>query len=148
LPWLAPVGRLDKASEGLLLFTNDTEWADRVTAPEHGLDKVYHVQVGTLVNAALLEKFEHGTRTAQGDFLRAKRIRLLRQGSRNCWLEVVLDEGKNRHIRRLLEAFHCPVLRLIRVAIGSLELGSLAKGLFRHLTETEIRALTSKSVWP
>src|SRR5262249_11455840 len=83
LPWLSPVGRLDKASEGLLLFTNDTEWADRVAAPEHGLDKVYHVQVGTLVDTALLEKLERGITTAEGDLLRAKRIRLLRQGSRN-----------------------------------------------------------------
>jgi 23S rRNA pseudouridine2605 synthase len=100
LPFVGPVGRLDKASEGLLLFTNDTRWAAR-----------------------------------------------LRRGERHAWLEVVLDEGRNRHIRRLLGALDVEVLRLVRVAIGPLALGTLGKGAWRHLTSAEVAALAEASGW-
>lgn len=140
LPWLAPVGRLDKASEGLLLFTNDSEWAARITAPETHLDKTYHVQIGVLADATLLRTFEKGV-TLDGERLRLKRVGLVRQGQRNTWLEIVLDEGKNRHIRRLLGTLGVEVLRLVRVAIGPLVLGDLAKGSSRPLTSGEKRAL-------
>lgn len=140
LPALAPVGRLDKASEGLLLFTNDTAWANRLTTPAIGLEKVYHVQVDRVADQNLIDRTQHGL-NVDGDFLAAKRVTLLRHGSRNSWLEVVLTEGKNRHIRRLLGAFDVAVLRLVRVAIGTLQLGDLAKGSFRHLTEREVRTL-------
>jgi len=142
LPWLSPVGRLDKASEGLLLFTNDTRWAAGILSPETHLDKIYHLQVDCLVDKELLQQMMEGIKTEEGDLLRAKRVTLLRQGSRNSWLEVVLDEGKNRHIRRLLSSLGVNVLRLIRVAIGSLKLGNLGKGAFRHLTEEEKDSLT------
>ena len=98
LPHLSPVGRLDKASEGLLLFTNDNTWADIVTNPETHLDK-------------------------------------------NTWLEFILDEGRNRHIRRLLGAFEIDVLRLVRVAVGTLKLGDLTKGKWRHLSKGEVAKL-------
>ena len=141
LPWLAPVGRLDKASEGLLLLTNDTKWASRILAPETHLDKTYHVQVDCLADSSLVQRMVDGVCTDRGDFLAAKGVRVLRQGRRNSWLEVVLDEGKNRHIRRLLEALGVKVLRLVRVAIGPLRLGKLAKGKYRHLTEEEMAVL-------
>jgi 23S rRNA pseudouridine2605 synthase len=137
LPWVAPVGRLDKASEGLLLLTNDSEWAARVTAPETHLDKTYHVQIGTIADKGLLEKLAAGIRTQEGETLKVKRASLLRQGERNSWVEIILDEGKNRHIRRMLEAVGIEVLRLIRVAIGPLALGELAKGGVRALTGEE-----------
>jgi 23S rRNA pseudouridine2605 synthase len=137
LAWVAPVGRLDKASEGLLLFTNDSEWAARVLAPETRLDKTYHVQIGTVADAALPDKLQKGFRTNDGDFLRVKRATILRQGERNSWLEIVLDEGKNRHIRRMLEHLGIEVLRLVRVAIGPLALGDLPKGAHRPLTQAE-----------
>jgi 23S rRNA pseudouridine2605 synthase len=137
LPWIAPVGRLDKASEGLLLFTNDSEWAAKVLAPETHLDKSYHVQIGTAADAALLEKLRGGVRTTEGEFLRVKRVGILRQAEKNCWLEIVLDEGKNRQIRRMLENLEIEVLRLVRVAIGPLALGDLAKGVHRELTPEE-----------
>jgi 23S rRNA pseudouridine2605 synthase len=137
LPWVAPLGRLDKASEGLLLLTNDSEWAARVTAPETHLDKTYHVQIGKISDAALLETLKNGVRTKEGETLRVKGASLLRQGERNSWLEIILDEGKNRHIRRMLEGLGIEVLRLIRVAIGPLVLGSLAKGAVRQLTAEE-----------
>jgi len=140
LPWLAPVGRLDKASEGLLLLTNDSEWAARITAPESHLDKTYHVQIGALADAALLRAIQKGV-TVDGERLRVKRGGVLRQGQRNTWLEIVLDEGKNRHIRRLLASLGVEVLRLVRVAIGPLALGDLAKGSCRPLSAVEKRAL-------
>jgi 23S rRNA pseudouridine2605 synthase len=136
LPWLAPVGRLDKASEGLLLFTNDPEWAARVTDPAQGPDKTYHVQIDRVPDASLLDALRTGVEV-DGEHLSARHARLLRSGERNAWLEIVLDEGRNRQIRRLLEAFDVRVLRLVRVAIGAIELGTLAKGAWRLLDAHE-----------
>ena len=141
LPALSPVGRLDKASEGLLLFTNDTAWAHHLTDPATHLDKTYHVQVATLIDAPLLTRLRQGSGTG-ADRLTAKKITVLRQGGKNTWLEIILDEGKNRHIRRLLEAFEIETLRLVRVAIGSLKLGDLPKGHWRELTKQEISSLS------
>jgi 23S rRNA pseudouridine2605 synthase len=140
LPRLMPVGRLDRASEGLLLLTNDNAWAARITAPETHLDKVYHVQVDCVADDSLARRMTAGV-TVDGEFLAAKRVSVLRHGERNSWLEVVLDEGKNRHIRRLLAALEVNVLRLLRIAIGPLQLGDLAKGAIRRLTPEEVRAL-------
>ena len=141
LPWVAPVGRLDKASEGLLLLTNDSEWAARVTAPETHLEKTYHVQVEGLIDESLPKTLVEGVRAENGEFLRAQDAGILRQGERNTWLVVVLDEGKNRQIRRMLGQAGVEVLRLVRVSIGSLSLGDLAKGRYRTLTQTERRGL-------
>ena len=140
LPWLAPVGRLDKASEGLLLFSNDPAWAARVTDPATGPEKTYHVQVNRLPDDSLIAALEHGVEV-DGEHLAAKRVQCLRAGERNSWLEIVLEEGRNRQIRRLLTAFDTSVLRLIRVAIGSLPLGSLPQGHWRKLTEQEVTSL-------
>lgn len=137
LPWVAPVGRLDKASEGLLLLTNDSEWGARIAAPETHLEKTYHVQIGTVADEKLTRAIESGVRSEDGDFLRARRAQLLRAGEKHCWLEIVLDEGKNRHIRRMLAALGVEVFRLVRVAIGPLHLGTLAKGACRPLTSKE-----------
>jgi 23S rRNA pseudouridine2605 synthase len=141
IPWIAPVGRLDKASEGLLLFTNDSEWSARILAPETHLEKTYHVQVATVADARLLESMRTGVKTRDGDFLEAKSVSILRGGKRNTWLEVVLDEGKNRHIRRMLAEFGVEVLRLIRISIGPLALGNLPKGTCRSLTPEEKQTL-------
>lgn len=140
LPFVAPVGRLDKASEGLLLLTNDTAWAARLTDPASGINKVYHLQVDCVADLELARRMVAGV-TVNGDLLAAKRASLLRHGTRTSWLEVVLDEGKNRHLRRLLAALGVGVLRLVRVAIGPLALGPLPKGEFRHLTAEEVRGM-------
>ena len=141
LPWVAPVGRLDKASEGLLLLTNDSEWGGRVVAPETHLNKTYHVQIGVVADEKLTQAMIEGVRSEEGEILRAVGARTLRSGEKNCWLEIVLDEGKNRQIRRMLDAFDVEVLRLVRVAIGPLELGKLAKGMYRPLAADEKLAL-------
>jgi 23S rRNA pseudouridine2605 synthase len=86
LPWVAPVGRLDKASEGLLLLTNDSEWGARVTAPETHLDKTYHVQIGKIPDEGLLGALKNGVRTKDGDTLRVKGASLLRRGEKNSWI--------------------------------------------------------------
>jgi 23S rRNA pseudouridine2605 synthase len=140
LPWLAPVGRLDKASEGLLLFSNDPTWAARITDPITGPEKTYHVQVNRLPDAALLANLERGA-VVDGEQLAANAARCIRAGAHNAWLEIVLDEGRNRQIRRLLASFDVSVLRLVRIAIGSLSLGELPKGGWRELTNLEIESL-------
>ena len=140
LPWVAPVGRLDKASEGLLLFTNDPAWAARITDPATGPAKRYHVQVDRRPADDVLEALVDGI-VEDGERLQARSVALLRSGDRTAWLEFVLDEGRNRQIRRLLAAFDFEVLRLVRVAIGALELGDLAKGAWRPLTPEEVAAL-------
>ena len=141
LPWLAPVGRLDKASEGLLLLTNDSEWAARITAPESHLDKTYHVQIRANADNPLLEDLRSGFETSEGDFLRVKDARPLRKGEHNSWMEIILDEGKNRQIRRMFEHLNIEVIRLVRVAIGPLALGNLQKGQTRELTREEKQKL-------
>jgi 23S rRNA pseudouridine2605 synthase len=141
LPWIAPVGRLDQASEGLLLFTNDSEWAARITAPASHLDKTYHVQIDRVADEKLLEILHKGVKVESGEQLKARSAKLLRSGEKNSWLEIVLDEGKNRQIRRMLEACGIEVLRLIRVAIGPLQLGDLSKGAHRALRPEEKHTL-------
>ena len=141
LPWLAPAGRLDKASEGLLLFSNDPAWNAAVTDPDRGPRKLYHVQISRVPDAALLEDLIKGV-VVDDEFLRVTVARVLREGGKNAWLEIELDEGRNRQIRRLLSAFEVRVLRLIRVSIGALQLGDLPKGGWRRLTAAEIRSLS------
>jgi 23S rRNA pseudouridine2605 synthase len=143
--FLSPVGRLDKASEGLLLFTNDTAWAVQITDPATHLEKTYHVQVKGVADDVLGSRMQEGILTEEG-LLKAKKVQVLRKGEKNSWLEVVLDEGRNRQIRRLLEGLGFEVLRLIRVSIGSLELGNLAKGQVRRLSSAEVNALAPASV--
>ena len=141
MKWIAPVGRLDKASEGLLLLTNDSQWAARITNPASHLDKTYHVQINLVADLPLLEALDRGVEFPQGQLLKAKSVKLLRAGEKHSWLEIVLDEGKNRHVRRMLDALGVEVLRLIRVSIGPLQLGELPKGVHRPLRGDEKAAL-------
>ena len=139
LPWLAPIGRLDKASEGMLLFSNDPAWAARITDPA-GPDKRYHVQIDRLPPPTLCGQLREGARV-DGERLSAKTASVLRSGEKHAWLDISLDEGRNRQIRRLLAAFEIAVLRLVRVAVGSVALGDLPKGEWRALTADEMDAL-------
>lgn len=142
LPWLAPVGRLDKASEGLLLFSNDPVWAAAVLDPQRGPDKTYHVRLDAPFDPGWIAALEAGVQVEAGQApWRCKQVRLLREAESSCWVEVLLDEGRNRQIRRLFAALGVEVLRLVRVAIGPLVLGELAKGAWRQLEAAECAAL-------
>ncbi|MBC7362992.1 MAG: rRNA pseudouridine synthase [Candidatus Aminicenantes bacterium] len=141
LPRIFPVGRLDLASEGLLLFTNDNLWADLLTRPEAAVPRTYHVQIRPVPGEKELNIMRQGMQVTPELFLRVEEVRFLRSGRKTCWLEIVLTEGKNRHVRRLLEALGYEVLRLIRIAFGPLQLGQLPKGAYRKLTPEEVTAL-------
>jgi 23S rRNA pseudouridine2605 synthase len=141
MPWVAPVGRLDKASEGLLLLTNDSEWGARIASPQSHVSKTYHVHIAAVADSELLRRMTIGLRDESGDLLRARKASVVRSGAKNSWLETVLDEGKNRQIRRLMDGMGIKVLRLIRIAVGPLQLGSLPKGKVRELTAEEVDAL-------
>ncbi len=137
---LSPVGRLDKASEGLLLFTNDTVFAQALLDPETHLPKTYHVQIDRQADEAFLAALRAGV-THAGERLTAVSVTALRAGEKTAWLEIVLDEGRNRQIRRMLETLGAECLRLVRVAIGTLPLGDLEKGAVRALTDAEVAML-------
>ena len=136
-----PVGRLDMDSEGLLLFTNDGEFANRLMHPRHQIDKVYHVTVDGCSDDAL-------KRLEQPIELDGYRIQkpgvsvLTPPDSRGCAvLEVVIHEGRNRQVRRMCAAAGMEVRRLVRIAEGSFRLGNLPRGKWRYLTESEITGL-------
>jgi 23S rRNA pseudouridine2605 synthase len=134
------VGRLDKSSEGLILVTNDGELANRLTHPRYEIEKTYQVQTVGVPSPEQLEQLERGVYLAEGR-AKAKSVRLLKRNRVGAILEIVLDEGKNREIRRLLARIGHKVTRLQRVAIGPLELGGLPVGQYRDLTREEIDAL-------
>lgn len=140
LPKLSAVGRLDMESEGLLLFTNDSRWANHITAPEGHVDKTYHVLIDVVPDMKLLRRLLKGVED-RGELLKAKRAEPLELTDATAWLEIVLDEGKNRHIRRMMSGCGVNVLRLIRVSIGPLKLGKLKAGETRELSEVEVGAL-------
>jgi 23S rRNA pseudouridine2605 synthase len=137
LPHLAPVGRLDMASEGLLLMSNDTRWAQCILDPAAGVEKTYHVQIDRIPDADLMARLGRGA-IDDGEVLTIRSATLLRHGERNAWIEMVIDEGRNRQIRRIVEAAGAEVLRLVRVRIGRLDLGDLTKGTVRELRAEEV----------
>ncbi|MGV7121323.1 pseudouridine synthase [Sphingopyxis sp. 550A] len=136
LPFLAPVGRLDKASEGLLFLTNDTQWAERLMNPASGVTKTYHVKIDRAADERLVSALSEPVED-DGERLSAASVRLLRTSGRSSWIEIVLTEGRNRQVRRMVAARGANVLRLVRVAIGGVSLGDLAKGQTRPLSPNE-----------
>ncbi|MCZ7854900.1 MULTISPECIES: pseudouridine synthase [Agrobacterium] len=144
MPFVSPVGRLDKASEGLLLFTNDTVLAQRLLDPVTNVPKIYHVQVGGEIGTPELEQMIFGI-PSDGELLRATSVDLLRRGSKHAWIEVELREGRYRQIRRMLEGVGLDCLRLVRIAVDTLRLGDLQKGDSRSLTTSEIASLRKRA---
>jgi 23S rRNA pseudouridine2605 synthase len=137
---LFTVGRLDQSSEGLILVTNDGELANRLTHPRYGVEKTYHALVAgdfTPGEAAVLTS---GVRLAEG-WAKAERVKIRSQRGKSTLLEIVLAEGRNREIRRLLARVGHKVLRLKRVGIASIRLADLAPGEFRRLRADELAAL-------
>ena len=138
MPHIAPVGRLDAASEGLLLFTNDTKWADDILTDASHL-KIYRVQVKGKPSAAELSQMEKGFNVPprvfgeSEEFMHAERAILHSEGERNCWLEITLSEGKNREIRRMLAHLGYEVIRLMRIQFAKYTLGDLKPGEIRAI---------------
>jgi pseudouridine synthase len=144
--WLSPVGRLDKDTSGLLLVTNDTELADFVTNPQSNVHKTYLVKVSGLMDDQTLARLAGGVRMKRGDEAHPLSVRRLEDRGKYTWLEVVLTEGKNREVRRMIEAVGFKVLKLVRIAIGSLTLAGLEVGKWRTLSSVEIARLRQGSV--
>jgi 23S rRNA pseudouridine2605 synthase len=140
LPWLHPAGRLDADSEGLLILTNESALSARLTAPEAHVPKTYHVSVREKPTEATLTRLREGVLLSDGK-TRPARVRVLEEKRGETILEVILTEGRNRQIRRMLSACGHKVRRLVRVAIGGLELGTLRAGESRRLTAKEVQAL-------
>ena len=138
--WLAPVGRLDLDTSGLLLMTNDTGFADRIADPEKKVPKVYMVKAATLLSDDQLEQLRQGVPLSDGP-TRPAQVRRLRDSARHTHLELTIAEGRNRQVRRMLEAVGSKVLKLVRTAVGPLRLGELPVGKWRDLTVEEVRLL-------
>ncbi len=138
---LFAVGRLDKSSEGLILVTNDGEWAQRLTHPRYGVAKTYDVMVAGQIQPTAARDLERGIRLAEG-LAKAERVVIRRRTAKSSRLTIVLREGRNREIRRLLARIGHKVLRLRRVGVGPLRLGALPPGQSRRLTEAEVKSLT------
>jgi 23S rRNA pseudouridine2605 synthase len=134
------VGRLDMSSEGLILVTNDGELANKLAHPRHGVEKIYQVQVAGHVEPETLAKLKRGVHLAEG-VAHAKHVRVKSRQKNSTILEMVLDEGRNREIRRLLARMKHKVQRLKRIAVGPVRLGDLPRGAVRPLTRQEVAAL-------
>jgi pseudouridine synthase len=139
--WVFPVGRLDLDTSGLLLVTNDTGFADFITSPESGITKTYLVKASGLINDAVISQLNAGVQLKRGDWAQPERVRRLEDRGKYTWLEVTLTEGKNREVRRMLEAVGFAVLKLVRTHIGPLTLEGLEVGKWRELSAAEIAML-------
>jgi 23S rRNA pseudouridine2605 synthase len=134
------VGRLDEDSEGLILLTNDGELAQRLTHPRYGIEKTYLVQVAGAPTTEEVERLQKGIWTSDG-LCRAKRAKRLGKQGHSTWLQIVLAEGKNREIRRMLARLGHKVLSVRRIAIGSIHLSRLKRGKARRVSFDELKLL-------
>ena len=139
--WVAPVGRLDKDTSGLLLLTNDTEFADFITNPKSGIPKTYLVKLNALMCDEVIATLNSGVEMKRGDRAAPLSVRRREDRGKYTWLDVVLTEGKNREVRRMLEAVGFKVLKLVRTRIGPLTLDGLQVGQWRDLTPAEVARL-------
>ena len=144
--WVFPVGRLDRETSGLLLLTNDTQWGNRIVAPGSKIPKVYHVKLNRPIASDAINRLMGGMILEDEVRTRPAGVKLLRGTEKGCWIEMILQEGRNRQIRRMCEALGYRVERLVRVQIGTLPLGDLPSGATRPLTPAEVRRLAPPSV--
>lgn len=138
--WVSPVGRLDKDTSGLLLLTNDTSFADYVTSPGSRVPKTYLVKLSGLMPDETVARLAAGIQMKRGDFARPESVRRVEDRGKYTWLEVVLTEGKNREVRRMVEAVGFKVLKLVRTRVGPLRLEGLEVGKWRELAPGEVKA--------
>jgi pseudouridine synthase len=146
--WVSPVGRLDKDTSGLLLLTNDTEFADHVTNPHSNVLKTYLVKASGILSEETLSRLNAGVEMTRGDWASPISVRRVEDRGKYSWLEVVLAEGKNREVRRMIEAMGFKVLKLVRTGLGPLTLAGLEVGKWRELTRSEVAALRKTSSKP
>ncbi|MBS1874431.1 MAG: rRNA pseudouridine synthase [Acidobacteria bacterium] len=141
--WVVPVGRLDQDTSGLLLMTNDTQFAERIMNPEFHVPKTYLVKCSTVVGDDALDRLRNGVELSDGP-TRPAEVRRVRDSGKYTHLEITITEGRNRQVRRMIEAVDSKVLKLVRTAIGQIEIGGLQIGAYRDLTPAELRALGGK----
>ncbi len=144
-PRVFPVGRLDWETEGLLILTNDGELTQRLTHPSHGVEKEYLVEVDGLPSRGVLRRLREGVELDDGPSAPAQ-VRLVQERADHAAIEIVIHEGRNRQVRRMLEAVGHPVRRLVRTRIGTLVDRDLAPGEWRELQQAEVRALYAASL--
>lgn len=142
--WVAPVGRLDKDTSGLLLLTNNTDFANFVTNPESRVPKTYLAKLNGLVGDEVIARLNAGVEMKRGDFARPECVRRVENRGKCTWLEIVLTEGKNREVRRMIEAVGFRVLKLVRTRIGPLTLEGLEVGKWRELKPAEVATLRKR----
>ncbi len=139
-----PVGRLDYDSEGLIFLTNDGDFAQKLQHPRFRIPKTYLVKIKGNLTGKELRDMKKGTRLEDGDF-RPEILEIEKINPRSSWLRLTTHEGRNRVVRRFMEAMGHPVARLIRIAVDGISLGKLKEGEYRHLKPVEIRKLISIS---
>ncbi len=139
--WLSPVGRLDLDTSGLLLMTNDTDLAERIANPEHKAPKTYQLKTATLLNDEQIAQLRRGIELSDG-LTRPAKVKRLRSSGTHTFLEMTITEGRNRQVRRMIDAVGSKVLKLVRTAIGPIRIGDLPIGKWRKLTGAEVRALS------
>ena len=143
--WLSPVGRLDLDTSGLLLMTNDTDFSERIANPEHKIPKTYQLKAATLLSDEQIDQLRRGIELSDGT-TRPAEVTRLRDSGKRTFLELTITEGRNRQVRRMIEAVGSKVSKLVRVAIGPIRIGELQIGKWRPLTEAEVRALSGPPV--
>ena len=139
--WLSPVGRLDLDTSGLLLMTNDTDLAERIANPDHKAPKTYQLKTATLLNDEQIAQLRRGIELSDG-LTRPAEVKRLRESGQHTFLEMTITEGRNRQVRRMIDAVGSKVLKLVRTAIGPIRIGDLQIGKWRKLTGAEVRALS------
>ena len=139
--WVFPVGRLDKDTSGLLILTNDTEFGDRLTNPNSHIPKTYQVKTNFHPTPEQLRRLQSGLTLANGQKVLPAKVQILRQTAKCTFLQLTITEGKNRQVRRMIEALGGRVLKLVRTAIGNLHLGNLQIGHYRVLNRVDLGEL-------
>ena len=142
-PWVVPVGRLDLDTSGLLILTNDTNFADAIASPERKVPKTYLVKASRHLDEECLDRLRAGVLLSDGP-TRPASVQRVRDSEKYTFLEITITEGRNRQVRRMLEAVGSKVLKLVRTAIGTIRIGDLPIGSTRELTPDEVRALAPR----
>jgi 23S rRNA pseudouridine2605 synthase len=141
--WVVPVGRLDLDTSGLLILTNDTQFAEMLTNPEHRVPKTYQLKASTVLTGEQLENLRGGVTLADGP-TRPAVVKRLRDTAKYTVIEMTITEGRNRQVRRMLEAVGSKVLKLVRTGIGDIRIGDLRIGTYRTVSEQEIARLRGR----